>query len=860
MVKPSMTIRFVSTLLVAAFVCSQSYAEIPNLPNDNLAPSLISDTDIDPSRSGHVRNKIAGKFEPGAIGNGAPLVALAEDAELPPRLILSTPDETENVRRKVRNAIERALSLAAKNLKNLSEKNQERAQETITNLLMLELEMSKKLYLFNADVRGPEDYLLGFNMLFQHDFTVGLSVELINILNDISSVRLAQYIFHECVPEKGIILVRDDHRAVYNEIQSGIFGELEVEALKKNLRDFINIRSRNIRAAAKGGIGFAEMERLESETGTSYWEKASGFTEFRNRVSALPENIRGQLRRRSFALLEEFAHSLTHRAVLNVLEKNGVVVPARLEFDEIARGTDRSPDSNYSPLLRFIWHVLADTEDAHSRETRGAYLRNRNLKAAAKAGIGDTERNILEAETGTVDTHHVNGFTKFKENVLALPVSVLAQIEKEISSPMHEFFPSLARHAALEILEKNGVIVPIELGSFGTVRWQDGDDLICYCPLVKFLECILPDEENIRSRNAKIALRSGLSDAEKEALESEAGVVDAHHFSGFDKFKDRIYGLPENVLDQLSRKTTFSMHGLFISTARRAVIKILEKNGVIIPLELGSARTVPNKPDEETLAYSPLVKFMQFVLPGAASFARALREPVSDPIQTSNFPISDTNISGEIPLRARVFKDILLRILTERPDEIFFLGVENNIGQAQESQSPAIAPIYNAVREIKNMKDPSGKPLFPNLMIRIAAPDDMTDMVTRLNKDGNAEAKKLDLNNTLIVARKSSVAGKEYVRIEGEGKAWISAIDDSSPGVYIPVFEAITLSMMACLSADTFSIKKLYDAVSNNPIDPAALKYMLSKRILYILPKSIKFDTRQLRDLYELARQAYTSA
>ena len=576
MVKPSMTIRFVSTLLVAVLVSSQSYAETPNLPNDKLAPSLVSDTDINIARSESARNDIAEKIEPGAIGNGAPLRELAS-GKLPPGLILSTPAEFEGYQWKVHDAIDRAVNLAINHKKEVSKENQERLQQTITNLNMLQLNLSKRMYLFDADVRGEEDYLLGFNLLSDGELVVGLSTELIDILHSISSPRLAQYIFHECVPEKGIITSRKDHKAIYTEIQSSVFGEEEAAALKDNLRAYIEVKFSNRQAAKKAEIGNIELRRLESETGVSEWGKASGFTEFRSRISALPENVHRKLRRRSSSLLEAIAPSFARRAVLNLMVKNGVVVPVRLEFYELIKNTSRSPDSEYSPLLRFIWHVLSDVEDAHSKETRAEYLRARNLKAAAKAGIGDTERNILEAETGMVDTHHVNGFTKFKDSILALPISVLTQIEKEISSPMHEFFPSLARHAALEILEKNGIIVPIELGSFGTVRWQEGDDLICYCPLVKFLECILPDEENIRSRNIRTALRSGFSDAEKEALESETGIVDAHRFYGFEKFKDSIYGLPENVLDELSRKVAFHMDGLFISTARRAVIRILER-------------------------------------------------------------------------------------------------------------------------------------------------------------------------------------------------------------------------------------------------------------------------------------------
>ena len=190
--------------------------------------------------------------------------------KLPPRLTIPFPDELE-VNRKVRKAIGIALKLTLSrevigialkstlsNGEKLSLQNQQRAKQTVLNMILLQNKLSQGLYLFTADVRGSEDYLLGFNFLARDKFAIGLSLELIHRLYDISPTRLAQYIFHECVPEKGIITERNDHRTIYNEIQSAIFGEDEVRALRDDLREFIDEKAAAIlspdQAPAQGGL------------------------------------------------------------------------------------------------------------------------------------------------------------------------------------------------------------------------------------------------------------------------------------------------------------------------------------------------------------------------------------------------------------------------------------------------------------------------------------------------------------------------------------------------------------------------------------------------------------------------------
>ena len=209
-------------------------------------------------------------------------------------------------------------------------------------------------------------------------------------------------------------------------------------------------------------------------------------------------------------------------------------------------------------------------------------------------------------------------------------------------------------------------------------------------------------------------------------------------------------------------------------------------------------------------------------------------------------------ISEDLPVRAQIFKANLTRILAEHPDQFFFMGIETNI---LELQHASIMPIFKAVDEIKELKDRNGRPLFPNLMVRREKAEELVKMVSSLVVEG-----KLNLNSAFIGARKFSVDGKLYDSIKGEGRAWISAIDDSNEGSYLPVFEAITLNMMAYLSADTAAIKNFYDAISDKPVEPAVLEDMIRNRLIYILPRAIKFDVKQLRELYELAQQVYVAA
>ncbi len=198
--------------------------------------------------------------------------------------------------------------------------------------------------------------------------------------------------------------------------------------------------------------------------------------------------------------------------------------------------------------------------------------------------------------------------------------------------------------------------------------------------------------------------------------------------------------------------------------------------------------------------------------------------------------------------RAEMFKANLIRLLEENPDQMIDLGIDTDIGKAQKTW---MMPIYTAIDQIEKLTDSNGNKLFKNLRITRAKGQVLASKLLEL---------KADLNFTFVVAKEANLAANRFDSIAG--KAWITAIDDSTAGPfsYLPVFEAATLSMMAAVKADSKEIIRLYNAIANAPIPPDVLQDMLSKRIIRILPKTVQFDPNELRKLYELVEQVYTAA
>lgn len=164
---------------------------------------------------------------PCAIGNGTPLQNLNEGI-LPDKIM----EYEKSIIDKVKKATQRAIDIHTESHKDIPYNHQHRTAKTLENLLDFQANIPEKIHLYNAVVDGPEDYLLGF----YYNEQIGLSLELIEVL---SNERLAQYIYHECVPEDDVV-TREEHKVLYHEIQTPLFGAEEVKTLGTELRRFIS--------------------------------------------------------------------------------------------------------------------------------------------------------------------------------------------------------------------------------------------------------------------------------------------------------------------------------------------------------------------------------------------------------------------------------------------------------------------------------------------------------------------------------------------------------------------------------------------------------------------------------------------
>jgi len=175
---------------------------------------------------------ISKESKSGAIGNGKPLTRFTRG--ILPKDVITGQEEYEALLNKVEEAMTIAEELYSENVGSIPVDYIERGEQIMGLLKLFKKDLRSTLYLFDAVIEGPEDYLLGFNVWD----LLGLDIGLINKLYEISPKRLAQYIFHECAIEEDVE-GRVDHKGLYTVLQKAVFGEAEVISLGKDLRDRI---------------------------------------------------------------------------------------------------------------------------------------------------------------------------------------------------------------------------------------------------------------------------------------------------------------------------------------------------------------------------------------------------------------------------------------------------------------------------------------------------------------------------------------------------------------------------------------------------------------------------------------------
>jgi hypothetical protein len=236
---------FKKIITVVILVCFTSTQAFSDYAVEKLGPWLISDN----ASMGPRKVDFAKNFKPGAIGNGLPLIDMLKGYFPPEISPEENPEKVGLTYEKLREAVELAIELYLKDretfLNIYPHKERSRLTESaLSNLTSLLDNLGSRIYLFRAPVLNEENYLLGFS--YYSNSLIGLDIDLIDKLYAISPKRLAQYVYHECVPEhltipqqRGFDVERYDHKKIYENIQEVIFGKDEVEALKNDLRTFI---------------------------------------------------------------------------------------------------------------------------------------------------------------------------------------------------------------------------------------------------------------------------------------------------------------------------------------------------------------------------------------------------------------------------------------------------------------------------------------------------------------------------------------------------------------------------------------------------------------------------------------------
>jgi hypothetical protein len=216
----------------------------------------------------------------------------------------------------------------------------------------------------------------------------------------------------------------------------------------------------------------------------------------------------------------------------------------------------------------------------------------------------------------------------------------------------------------------------------------------------------------------------------------------------------------------------------------------------------------------------------------------------------------DWDNSEEITYQAALFKHNLLKVLQENPEKIMAVAIDTDIGAEQQAQ---IMPVWIAIDQIADMRNERGDSLFPNLRKIRGSGSDGT-LMQRIQEELIDNPKiMLEKSDLFLVGRQANINNSVFDSLKGE--AWITGIDDSKAGreVYLPVFEAITLTFMAALKADIESLKNFYNSISEEPVTIERLREMIRNKLIYILPKMTR-KTQSLRGLYERVRTIYLAA
>lgn len=819
-------IKVMTLVLTLVFTVTQMQ---PVFATQNLSVWLAHDQD--PMRD--TRNDIAGKLKPGAIGNGQPLIDLVSGA-LPERISLD--GSTEN---SLREAIDLAIELHLRNRSNIATTYEDRADQALADLYALKNELRSRVHIFDSLIEGPEDYLLGFNA----EGLVGLSIGLVKTLHSISPELLAQYIYHECIPEHygrdplTKETDREEHRRNYKELQTAIFGEEAVSQLGRIFRDKIM-------------RGEASKEKLTVE-----------------QLLANADNIQ--------AIAFDMGNTLTVKTLKDpkagtpedkVIESLAKLIQSGIKVVIISR-------KSYEEIRPWIEGKLAPMLSAGDRGNFKAYCdRITKLFTMTKEGRLAEENRI--SFSASVD----------RKAVLEALRPRVGKLQKALLSDMSLSgdIKNIIRDNSLEAKSGDEYV---QVGSSVNIDVTgDKTGLRARERIRDFVETVLLDAGlmaddiivDVGSKGAFVrsaqANRSSAIRHLREGLNLSAGqiVYVADQFAGkaisdLPVSETGVYCLNvgadinETDLNVINYATPGpSGTTSFIEDFVNSITEKRKKNETV---SRGIDTSDPGQSDRFSEDVRMGEEFHQMIaaettVSGRTTLTRRETETLA---KAAGLAVKrGIHVFNTIPLhmQANNFSKTLAGILRKNPDKTYVIAVDRDLGEGQHSQ---LMEIFTALDEIEKM--------FPNLkLIRRSGSSSERDLASEINTLMGEE--KVDPQNIFMVVKKDNLEAKRFENLEG--RAWISAIDNSMPavrgeGAYIPIFEAAAISMLASINADTEAIKKVYDSIAMDPetrkeVTLETIEGMIRHRVLYLLPRIEKIPLDDLRMLYERVRAVYMAA
>ncbi|MBU1894709.1 MAG: hypothetical protein KJ983_02695, partial [Candidatus Omnitrophica bacterium] len=203
--------------------------------------------------------------------------------------------------------------------------------------------------------------------------------------------------------------------------------------------------------------------------------------------------------------------------------------------------------------------------------------------------------------------------------------------------------------------------------------------------------------------------------------------------------------------------------------------------------------------------------------------------------------------------RAKLLKHNLIEWRNKHPEETLLFAFDSDLGEMQKKE---LMPLWKIVDGLKNMTDYNGNLLFPEDKFVVLR---RTGSTGRLSQEINVliETQKVFKHNIFLVGKHSNIIHGRFDSLKG--LSWITAIDDdlTNNEISLPIFEALTLTIMSAFNVDNETLQRFYSRISDTPLTPEEILTWQAEKIMYILPKMIKRNPQELQKLYELEADVY---